>query len=98
MMTAIGSMTMILIEICDFGSNCSGVGLSKLSGCAGCHARFGFTPVEEVDVRLPDGKSMKVRRMVKDIAPLTAWSCRPQRSSSPQNPIPKMCLTILCDA
>ncbi|MCA9906227.1 MAG: GNAT family N-acetyltransferase [Anaerolineae bacterium] len=32
------------------------------------YARFGFTPVEETDVVLPDGNVMKVRRMIKDIA------------------------------
>jgi GNAT superfamily N-acetyltransferase len=32
------------------------------------YARFGFVAVEEVDVVLPDGNIMKVRRMAKDIA------------------------------
>lgn len=32
------------------------------------YARFGFETVEEVDVVLPDGNMMKVRRMTKDIA------------------------------
>jgi GNAT superfamily N-acetyltransferase len=31
------------------------------------YARFGFESVEEVDVVLPDGNIMKVRRMTKDI-------------------------------
>jgi len=34
------------------------------------YARFGFVMVEEVDVVLPDGNVMKVRRMTKDVAPL----------------------------
>ena len=33
------------------------------------YACFGFTPVEEVDVTLPDGELMKVRRMTKPIVP-----------------------------
>ena len=33
------------------------------------YARFGFVAVEEVDVTLPDGELMKVRRMARDIAP-----------------------------
>jgi GNAT superfamily N-acetyltransferase len=32
------------------------------------YTRFGFTPVEETDVVLPDGNIMKVRRMTKDVA------------------------------
>ena len=34
------------------------------------YARFGFQTVEEVDVKLPDGNIMKVRRMTKELVPL----------------------------
>jgi GNAT superfamily N-acetyltransferase len=40
--------------------------MATLTGEA-LYARFGFQTVEEVDVTLPDGQQIRVRRMMKDI-------------------------------
>jgi GNAT superfamily N-acetyltransferase len=66
----VGSM---LMQACENAAKAAGFStLELMATLTGefLYTRFGFLPVEELDVALPDGNTMTVRRMTKDIPPV----------------------------
>jgi len=60
----------VMMQACERAAKDAGFGtLELMATLTGefLYTRFGFLPIEEIDVPLPDGNLMKVRRMTKTI-------------------------------
>lgn len=65
----------LLMQICEDAARRAGFRKMELMATLTgeyLYARFGFAAVEEVNVPLPDGETMKVRRMTKNIVPASS--------------------------